>query len=205
MFIFLCEVGGYGFIVQWLDDWYYVVYVVFIGEMSGYYLDFVVEDVLSKVMECGFFYDGMFFLFCGCVYGVLILVEVLIWCFVIFVQDYDQVGNCVVGDWFLVFFFFDWLVVVVVLILMVFGILMFFMGEEWGVFMFWQFFMLYLELEFGCVVVEGWVVEFVCMGWDWDVVFDLQDLDIFVWLYFDWEEVGVLGYVWLLVLYCDFV
>ena len=91
------ERGGYGLDGVWSDDFHHSVHALLTGERDGYYLDFGEPSQVAKALNDVFVYDGGYSRFRrrrrGSRVGALDRT-----CFVVCVQNHDQVGNRAQGD-----------------------------------------------------------------------------------------------------------
>jgi maltooligosyltrehalose trehalohydrolase len=91
------ERGGYGLDAQWSDDFHHAVHAFLTGERDGYYADFGTARQLAAVLESPFLYAGNYSPFRGRKHGAP--PEGLSGdCFVVCLQNHDQVGNRAIGD-----------------------------------------------------------------------------------------------------------
>ncbi|MGN6474385.1 MAG: malto-oligosyltrehalose trehalohydrolase [Mycobacteriales bacterium] len=85
-------VGGFGFDLQWNDDFHHSVHAVLTGESSGYYQDYGSLDQVAAAYTHGFVFRGEFSRFRGRRHGTYspnAPADRL----VVFAQNHDQVGN----------------------------------------------------------------------------------------------------------------
>lgn len=91
--------GGYALDGQWSDDLHHCIHTVLTGEHRGYYLDFGDPAQLVKALNSTFVYDGQFSRFRNRRHGGP-AGEHPGDCFVVCIQNHDQVGNRARGDRF---------------------------------------------------------------------------------------------------------
>ncbi|MBF4163496.1 malto-oligosyltrehalose trehalohydrolase [Nocardioides acrostichi] len=183
------EAGGYGLDASWSDDYHHAVHVALSGETTGYYADFEPLTALKKVVEHGFFHDGIYSSFRERDHGSPIDVEHMpAWRLVVCSQNHDQIGNRAVGDRLTDHLDEHQLGCAAMLTLLGPFTPMLFQGEEWAASTPFCFFTSHPEPELGEATAEGRIEEFAKMGWDPSVVPDPQDPDTFTRSKLDWAE-----------------
>jgi maltooligosyltrehalose trehalohydrolase len=185
------EAGGYGLAGQWSDDFHHAVYANLTGDTTGYYADFGDPSALAKVIERGYFHDGIGSSFRGRSHGRPLDQErTPSWRLVVCWDNHDQIGNRAAGQRLSSMLDHRRLQLAMLLTLLSPFTPMIFMGEEWGASTPWQFFSSHPEPELGRAVAEGRLQEFAAMGWDPSTVPDPQDRKTFERSKLDWSEPG---------------
>lgn len=90
--------GGFGLDGQWADDFHHAVHAALTGERHGYYADFGSRAQLAQVMEGPYLYAGSYSQARGRKHGAPLPPEIGGDCFVVCLQNHDQVGNRARGD-----------------------------------------------------------------------------------------------------------
>jgi maltooligosyltrehalose trehalohydrolase len=91
------ERGGHALAAQWADDFHHAAHVFLTGERDGYYVDFGGPEKLARALECPFVYAWDYSPFRGRKHGAPpdgLSGD----CFVVCLQNHDQVGNRARGD-----------------------------------------------------------------------------------------------------------
>ncbi len=86
------DIGGFGFDMQWNDDFHHALHAVLTGERDGYYQDYGTLEQLTTAYTHGFVFRGEYSGFRGRRHGTYAPstpAEDL----VVFAQNHDQVGN----------------------------------------------------------------------------------------------------------------
>lgn len=184
------EAGGYGLTAQWSDDFHHALYTGLTGDASGYYADFDSLSALAKIIERGYFHDGIGSTFRGRSHGrSLDLERTATWRLVVCSDNHDQIGNRAAGERLSAKINHRQQQLAAVVTLLSPFTPMIFMGEEWGASTPWQFFTSHPEPDLGRAVAEGRVQEFAAMNWDAAAVPDPQDPQTFQRSKLDWDEV----------------
>lgn len=89
--------GGCNLDAQWNDDFHHALHTLLTGEKSGYYKDFGKLWHLTKAYGEGFVYSGEYSVFRRRRHGNS-SDNIPARCFVVFVQNHDQVGNRMGGE-----------------------------------------------------------------------------------------------------------
>jgi maltooligosyltrehalose trehalohydrolase len=125
------EVGGYGFDLQWLDDFHHALYVLLDPKGQQYFADFGAIEQLEKAIKDGFVHSGEYVEFRRRKYGRS-SAGVPGDKFITFIQNHDQIGNRVLGERLSVLISFDALKMAAAMVLLSPYIPMLFMGEEYA-------------------------------------------------------------------------
>ncbi len=125
------EMGGYGFDMQWLDDFHHALYVLLDKNGKERYADFGTIRQLQKAYEAGFVHSGEYVRFRQRRHGKS-SAGIDGDRFVVFNQNHDQVGNRVNGERLSVLVDFERLKLATGALLAAPYIPMLFMGEEYG-------------------------------------------------------------------------
>jgi maltooligosyltrehalose trehalohydrolase len=125
------EVGGYGFDLQWLDDFHHALYVLLDPKGQQYFADFGKREQLEKAIKDGFVHSGEYVEFRHRRYGRS-SAGVSADKFISFIQNHDQIGNRMLGERLSVLISFDALKLAAAIVLLSPYIPMLFMGEEYG-------------------------------------------------------------------------
>ncbi|WP_318242045.1 malto-oligosyltrehalose trehalohydrolase [Arthrobacter gallicola] len=185
------DLNGYGLSGQWSDDFHHAAHSNLTGENGGYYADFDSLGALAKVLQDGFFHDGVFSSFRHRSHGRPLDKSVhSANQLVVAVQNHDQIGNRAAGDRLTASLSYEQLALAAVLNLASSTTPMIFMGEEFGASTPWQFFTSHPEEDLGRATAEGRLREFSRMGWDPSQVPDPQDPQTFQNSKLDWSELG---------------
>lgn len=163
------ERGGYGLDAQWSDDFHHAVHTYLTGERQGYYQDFGEAAQLAEVLECPFLYTWDYSPYRDRKHGAP--PEGLSGdCFVVCLQNHDQVGNRAAGD--------RWahLLKTPAQQRLAASILLFspylpllFMGEEYGEEHPFPFFCSFIDPQLVQAVREGRKREFASFSWQGEV------------------------------------
>jgi maltooligosyltrehalose trehalohydrolase len=125
------EVGGYGFDLQWLDDFHHALYVLLDPKGQQYFADFGAKEQLEKALKDGFVHSGEYVEFRRRKYGRS-SAGVPGDKFITFIQNHDQIGNRMLGERLSVLVSFDALKLGAAMVLLSPYIPMLFMGEEYA-------------------------------------------------------------------------
>lgn len=123
--------GGYGFNVQWLDDFHHALYVLLNKEDSERYFDFGSLPQLAKAYKEGFVHSGEWVKFRKRRHGAS-SAGISGDKFIVFNQNHDQVGNRVKGERLCMLVDVERVKVAAAAILLSPYIPMLFMGEEYA-------------------------------------------------------------------------
>jgi maltooligosyltrehalose trehalohydrolase len=124
--------GAPGFDAQWADDWHHCLHVLLTGESEGYYESFQnPAEQLARALAEGFVYQGEVSPHHGVARGEP-SAHLPPTCFVICLQNHDQIGNRAMGERLTVLADPRPLRAAMALLLLSPFIPMLFMGEEWG-------------------------------------------------------------------------
>lgn len=91
------EKGGYGFDIQWCDEFHHSVHSLITSEKTGYYSDFGTIDMLCKSLNNAYVYDGIYSPSRKRTFGNK-TTGLLGSKFLVFIQNHDQTGNRLHGD-----------------------------------------------------------------------------------------------------------
>jgi maltooligosyltrehalose trehalohydrolase len=166
--------GGYGLDGQWNDDFHHALRVVLTGESRGYYQDFHGVKDLGKAVEEGFVYSGQYSGYRRRRHGNSSQ-QVSPGQLVVFSQNHDQIGNRAVGDRLSTQLPFDALKVARALVLLSPNTPLLFMGEEYGEFAPFQYFIEHSDPDLIEAVRQGRRREFAHFGWKAEEIPDPQD------------------------------
>jgi len=178
---------GWGASACWDDDFHHALHSLLTGERSGYYADFGRVADLAKAMQDAYVYDGRFSEFrqrrhgrpAGDLPGS---------CFVVFMQNHDQVGNRAMGERLSVLVEPDLVKVGAALTILSPYVPMLFQGEEWAASSPFLYFTDHQDPELGRAVSEGRRREHrVAEG---EEVPDPQALSTFLRSKLDWAELS---------------
>ena len=125
------ERGGYGLDGQWNDDFHHALRALLTGERGGYYRDYGDFAQLVKAYREGFVYSGEYSPFRKRRHGSPSR-DIAPRRFVVFSQNHDQVGNCMMGDRLTQAVSFEKLKLAAALVILSPFIPLLFMGEEYG-------------------------------------------------------------------------
>jgi maltooligosyltrehalose trehalohydrolase len=178
----------WGLDAQWADDVHHALHVALTSETHGYYADFAAADALRKVLTSAFFHDGTFSSFRGKAWGRPIDPATPGSCFVVCLQNHDQIGNRAAGDRITEIASSGLVRAGAVLLLTAPFTPMLFMGEEWGASTRWPFFTSHPEPELAAAVGEGRLREFADHGWDVSAMLNPQDPRAFHDSVLRWDE-----------------
>jgi len=123
--------GGLGHAAQWSDDFHHALHTILTGERDGYYADFGTMEDLARAWRDTFVYDGRFSPYRERRHGSLAR-HVPAECFVVSIQNHDQIGNRMLGDRLGQIVDFDGLKLAAACVLLSPYVPMLFMGEEYA-------------------------------------------------------------------------
>jgi maltooligosyltrehalose trehalohydrolase len=161
------EDGGWGFNVQWLDDFHHSLYVLLDAEGRQRYEDFGELEQLAKAYTDGFVHSGEFVKFRKRKHGSS-SVGVSGDNFIVFNQNHDQIGNRVGGERLSMLVDFERQKLAAAAILLSPYIPMLFMGEEFSASSPFFYFVSHSDPKLIRMVVEGRRKEFENYKWDAD-------------------------------------
>jgi maltooligosyltrehalose trehalohydrolase len=162
------ERGGFGLDAQWSDDFHHAVHAYLTGERHGYYADFGPAEDLARVLQQPFLYDGVYSRSRDRRHGAP-PGDLGGDCFVVGIQNHDQVGNRARGDRL------DGLVsrparrLAASLLLLAPHLPLLFMGEEYGEEHPFLFFCSFADAGLVKAVREGRRREFAAFAWQGEV------------------------------------
>lgn len=159
--------GGWGFNVQWLDDFHHALYVLLDKEGQDRYEDFGQMEQLAKAYTDGFVHSGEYVKFRKRKHGST-SVGVPGDQFIVFNQNHDQVGNRVGGERLSMLVDFERQKLAAAAILLSPYLPMLFMGEEFAADTPFFYFVSHSEEELIKMVVEGRRKEFENYKWEVD-------------------------------------
>jgi maltooligosyltrehalose trehalohydrolase len=162
------EVGGCGLDAQWHDDFHHAVHAHLTGERQGYYVDFGAASDFPKLLEKTFLQDGGFSRFHGRRHGAPVG-DLPGDCFVICIQNHDQVGNRAAGDRLSTLLEPPALRLAASLLLLAPHLPLLFMGEEYGEKRPFPFFCSFGDRELIKNVRDGRRQEFAEFAWQGEV------------------------------------
>lgn len=157
--------GGYGFSMQWLDDFHHALYVLLDEKGRPLYEDFGQMEQLAKAYTDGFVHSGEYVKFRKKTFGASSS-HLSGNRFVAFVQNHDQVGNRVSGERLSVLVDFERLKLAAAALLLSPYIPMLFMGEEYGEEAPFLYFVSHSDKDLIRAVREGRKKEFEDFKWE---------------------------------------
>ncbi len=158
------EAGGLGLDAVWSDDFHHALHAVLTGERGGYYADFGATAPLARAIEEGFAFQGEPSQYFGRPRGTPAR-DLPAECFVICVQNHDQVGNRATGDRLNTLVPFEAVKLAAGLMFAAPAVPLLFMGEEYGETAPFQFFTSFLDRGLAEAVRQGRTGEFSRFGW----------------------------------------
>ncbi len=158
------EAGGLGLDAVWSDDFHHALHAVLTGERGGYYCDFGATAPLARAIEDGFAFQGEPSQYYGRRRGTPAR-DLPGECFVICVQNHDQVGNRAAGERLNTLVPFEAVKLAAGLMFAAPAIPLLFMGEEYGETAPFQFFTSFLDRGLADAVRQGRAAEFSRFGW----------------------------------------
>lgn len=179
------ETGGWGHHSQWCDDFHHALHSLLTGETSGYYQDFGQVSHLAKAYREGYVYSGEYSVHRQRCHGnssEAFSGE----CFVVCIQNHDQVGNRLAGDRLSTLVGFDRLKLAAAAVLLSPFVPMLFMGEEYGETAPFQYFVSHGDPNLVEGVRQGRAEEFKSFGWQKEVP-DPQSVAVFEESTLNWE------------------
>jgi maltooligosyltrehalose trehalohydrolase len=183
------EIGGYGVLAQWSDDFHHALHCVLTGERAGYYRDFGTLADLAKALQRAFVYDGRYSSFRRRRHGRPPS-GLSGHSFLGYLQTHDQVGNRATGERSSHLMNAGRLKIAAALVLTAPFIPMLFQGEEWGASSPFLYFTDHEDPELGRKVTEGRRREFAAFGWNPEQIPDPQAIETFERSKLDWSESG---------------
>jgi maltooligosyltrehalose trehalohydrolase len=181
------EIGGYGVLAQWSDDFHHALHCVLTGEHAGYYRDFGTLADLAKAVQRVFVYDGRYSSFRRRRHGRPPS-ELSGHSFLGYSQTHDQVGNRAKGERSSHLMNTRRLKIAAALVLTAPFIPMLFQGEEWGASSPFLYFTDHEDPELGRNVTEGRRREFAAFGWNPEEIPDPQAIETFERSKLNWSE-----------------
>ncbi|MEX2598227.1 MAG: malto-oligosyltrehalose trehalohydrolase [Dehalococcoidia bacterium] len=156
--------NGYGMDAQWSDDFHHIVHTLITGEKAGYYQDFGGLDQLAKAYTEGFIYSGEYSPYRRRRHGSPsghLPAE----CFVVCIQNHDQVGNRLLGERLMALAPFEAQRLAAAVLLLAPNVPLLFMGEEYGETAPFQYFISHTDEALIDAVRNGRREEFADFGW----------------------------------------
>jgi maltooligosyltrehalose trehalohydrolase len=193
--------GGCGLDAQWSDDFHHSVHTLLTGERGGYYADFGLPEHLVKALKQTFVYDGCYSLFRDRRHGAP-AGDHQGDCFVVAVQNHDQVGNRARGDRFGTLLSPAAQRLAAGLLLLAPHVPLLFMGEEYGETRPFPFFCSHLDPHVAQATRDGRRAEFAEFGWPEEIP-DPQDAATFQSAKLSWSWSGDPARAGLRRLYAD--
>jgi maltooligosyltrehalose trehalohydrolase len=181
------EEGGFGLDGAWADEFHHALHSVLTGETSGYYEDFGSISRLATALEQAWVYAGEWSPHRLRTHG-LSPAGLDPGCFVVFLQNHDQVGNRARGERIGELAGAKRSAIGAALYLLSGFVPLIFQGEEWMASAPFQYFTDHKDPELARAVSEGRRAEFSSFGWRPEEVPDPQALSSFVVSKLDWEE-----------------
>lgn len=182
------ESYGLGFDSQWADDYHHSLHVLLTGESDGYYAGFQPKvSELARVIETGYLYVGQHSPYRGRKYGARPRTKNGA-CFVVSMQNHDQVGNRMLGERITAIASPDRVRLAAAAILLSPFVPMLFMGEEYGEKAPFQYFTSHGDTDLIAAVRKGRLEEFDDFSWEGDPP-DPQDVETFERSKLNWKLV----------------
>jgi len=183
------RLGGYGLDASWSDEFHHALHAVLTGETDGYYADFGELSHLARALVGGWVYGRHYSAFRDRHHG-LPAGDLPGSCFVVCLQNHDQVGNRALGERIAALVSPGRLAAGVALLLGSPYVPMLFQGEEWAASSPWQYFTDHDDPDLAEAVSAGRRREFAAFGWDPATVPDPQDEQTWRRSLLDWDELG---------------
>ncbi len=193
------ETGGYGLDATWSDDFHHALHVALTGERSGYYADFVPED-LATAQRCGYVYQGQYSRCRDRRHGRP-LGDVPLHRLLGYAQNHDQVGNHAAGERLCHLITVDAAQEAAALVLRSPFVPLLFMGEEWAASTPFLYFADHDDPEIAAAVAEGRRRELEAFDWPADGVPDPGDPATFERSKLRWDELTRPGHEEMLAWY----
>ncbi len=153
------DLGGYGFDVQWNDDFHHALHTLLTDERAGYYIDYGRTSHLVKALRDGFVLSGEYSRFRERNHGNSSR-DILARGIVVFSQNHDQVGNRMLGDRLASLVPFEALKLAAGAVILSPYLPLLFMGEEYGEDSPFLYFVSHTDPELARAVNEGRKREF---------------------------------------------
>lgn len=160
--------GGFGHTSQWSDDFHHALHTILTGEKDGYYVDFGTMEDLVRAWRDSFVYDGRYSRYRGRRHGNSAR-HVPGECFVVSIQNHDQIGNRFRGDRLSQLVDFESLKVAAACMLLSPYVPMLFMGEEYGETAPFPYFVSHGDAALVEAVRRGRREEFADFAWTGDL------------------------------------
>ncbi|MFX4272196.1 malto-oligosyltrehalose trehalohydrolase [Propionibacteriaceae bacterium Y1685] len=181
--------GGFGLDAQWSDDFHHALITNLSGDARGWFADFATMDALVKVINSGFFHDGVESSFRGRRHGRPIPTRTVpTTALTVYAATHDQIGNRADGSRLRSRLNDRQLALAATVVLLSPHTVMIFAGEEWGASTPWAFFTSHPEADLAKATGEGRIAEFAGMDWDFDSIPDPQDPATYADSHLDWAE-----------------
>jgi maltooligosyltrehalose trehalohydrolase len=181
------EIGGYGMLAQWSDDFHHALHCVLTGERAGYYRDFGSLADLAKALQRVFVYDGRYSAFRRRRHGRPPS-GLSGHSFLGYLQTHDQIGNRAKGERSSHLMSAGRLKIAAALVLTAPFIPLLFQGEEWGATSPFLYFTDHDDPELARNVTEGRRREFAAFGWNPEEIPDPQAVETFERSKLKWSE-----------------
>jgi len=157
-------VGGYGLDAQWNEDFHHSLHALLTGERTGYYQDFGELQHLVKALREGFVYSGQYSAYCRRRHGSSSR-DVPPSKMVVFAQNHDQVGNRLLGERLSQLVSLEKLKLAAGVTLLSPFLPLIFMGEEYGEFAPFFYFVNHSDPDLIEAVRRGRREEFAAFKW----------------------------------------
>ena len=180
--------GGYGCDASWADDWHHALHALLTGERDRYYEDYGSLDQLAKALRQAWVYDGEWSPHRQRVQGRSPR-GLESKCFVVALQNHDQIGNRAVGERLSSLTSPGRLRIAAALLLMSPFVPLLFQGEEWGTQRPFLYFTNHSDPELGAKVTDARREEFAAAGWSPDDIPDPQQESTFSSSVLQWVEI----------------
>jgi maltooligosyltrehalose trehalohydrolase len=156
--------GGYGFDAQWSDDFHHIIHTLLTKEKDGYYQDFGTFNQLVQVYQAGWLYAGDYSPFRQRRHGNSPQ-HIPAYRLVVCNQNHDQIGNRMLGERLSNLVSSEQYNLAAALLLFSPFIPMLFMGEEYGEFAPFLYFVSHGDPDLIAAVREGRKAEFAAFAW----------------------------------------
>jgi maltooligosyltrehalose trehalohydrolase len=177
--------GGLGLDVLWCDDFHHALHSLIADEDIGYYIDYGGVEHLVKSLKEGFVYSGEYSKFRKRNHGTSSK-DLPAACFIVFLQNHDQVGNRLRGDRIFSLVSFEAQKLAAGIVLLSPFIPLLFMGEEYGETRPFMYFTSHSDPDLVRGVRQGRKKEFESFNWEAEPS-DPQDIKTFINSRLDWS------------------
>ncbi len=178
--------GGLGLDVLWCDDFHHALHTLIADEEGGYYVDYGSVGHLEKSLREGFVYSGEYSKFRKRNHGNSSK-DLPAECFIVFIQNHDQVGNRMQGERIASLVSFEARKMAAGTIILSPYIPLLFMGEEYGETSPFMYFTSHSDPDLVNAIREGRKKEFEQFKWHSDPD-DPQSINTFMKSRIDWSK-----------------